>query len=201
MLNIILQKCNWLLCLYVLLIFTGCAATPIQFNNNAPDKAITLLPIVDLREKKKANTAKIQQYLKRRVAFRLLEKGYEVIISDSLTENITFIPENILEMSADELSEFGPDKSRNILILVLSDSSTTNLVIAKSSNLKMSAILIDKHNACFLLNEKIKGGSFSGIENLGLIAQLAETDLGAVDNCILRFMQMLPTTLPSCESS
>lgn len=171
------------------LILIGCAAAkqPIFLSSTFGQERvenILVLPVVDLRFNKEPELPKLDKWVQGVVKGQLKRKKYTfTLVSDrSIVDNIT--EEDLKEVDAEWVRNFGPSDSRWVIIVVLLDARS-KLTFGSTANAEVSGYLFDKKDGSILWRDKGIGkmgqGGLAGMLVKGLMLgdaiKMASVDL------------------------
>lgn len=175
------------------MLFYGCASTRVplyiepDFSNRKID-TIALMPMVDVRKDKTAANIDPERYVRKPVEKLLTKKGYSVVMASHFKEGADITAEAIAEMDEKELATLGPPESAHLFLFYLEDLSTSYVILAKTSKIEASAVLVDKAHGQYLWRDKCVESVGQG----GLISGLLPTQGEAVQLCLSKMLSSLP---------
>lgn len=141
----------------------GCASpaprayTPEQQAITAID-SITILPIVCTAKTRPEQMEKLLDKVFSSLTLDLALKGYVLRRGRTWSESTPLTGAQVAALSPAELATLGPSDSNHILVCFLGDLSTNYAVVAKWSDIKLSAILIDKRAKRVVWQNSSKSG-------------------------------------------
>lgn len=179
------------ICLGMLLY--GCASTRVplyiepDFSNRKID-TIALMPVVDVRKDKTAANIAPEGGVRKPIEKLLTKKGYSVAMVSRFKDGADLTAEAIAEMDEKELATLGPQESAYLFLFYLEDLSTSYVVLAKTSKIEASAVLVDKARGQYLWRDKCVESVGQG----GLISGLLPTQGLVVEQCLSKMLSGLP---------
>ena len=152
-------------------------------------ESITMLPIVSVADIPEDDSSSLMNALHERLAVELALKGYVLQKADRFSVDEEILPEEINNMSVDELALLGPKDSEYLIVCFLREFDTSNIVIAQSARVRISAVLIDKKNKRFLW----KNGAESFFNSPGFLwAAMLREDIIAVVQSFKKLFSSFP---------
>jgi len=182
-------------------LLTACAATtPRQAQVSQADstmitgiKKITLLPLVTRVEIEKEESSALIDRVHKLVGIELANKGYVLTKSTTFSDTVPATAPLVYEMSTKDLTTLGPTDARYVLIPYLREVSRSYIVVAKSTEVKVSAILVDKQTNTILWQDESTGSLSTSLLQLGLVGiLLMNEDVGAVSRALANLFRTFP---------
>lgn len=179
------------ICLGMLLSACASARVPLflepDFTNRKID-TIALMPIVDVRKDKTAAEIDPEGDVRIQLEKLLTKKGYSVAMVSRFKDGAELLPDAITEMDEKDLATLGPPESAHLLLFYLEDLSTSYVVLAKTSKIEASAVLLDKARGQYLWRDKCVESVGQG----GLISGFLPIQGMAVEQCLSKMLSGLP---------
>lgn len=178
-------------CLGILLSACASARVPLflepDFTNRKID-TIALMPIVDVRKDKTAAEIDPEADVRIQLEKLLTKRGYSVEMVSGFKYGAELLPDAITEMDEKELATLGPSESAHLLLFYLEDLSTSYVILAKTSKIEASIVLIDKARGQYLWRDKCVESVGQG----GLISGLLPIQGMAIEQCLSKMLSGLP---------